>query len=71
MEILAMLDLQDQQENREQKDLTVLQDLADKLELQASRVLLACWVLLVPLALRELQDWRGRKDNWVMAGSQV
>lgn len=65
-----MLDLQDQQENREQRDLTELQDLADKLEQQASRVLLACWVLLVPLALRELQDWRDRKDNWAMAGSQ-
>lgn len=64
-----MLDPRDQQENREQRDLTELQDLADKLGWQVCRVPRACWVPLVPLALKEPQVWRDRKGNWEMAGS--
>lgn len=70
MEILAMLDPQDQQENREQQGLTELQELVVKLGWQVFKVPPACWVPLVPPALREPLDWMDRKDNWGTVGSQ-
>lgn len=65
-----MLDPQDQQENREQQDLTELQELVVKLGWQVFKVPPACWVPLVPPALREPLDWMDRKDNWGTVGSQ-
>lgn len=65
-----MLDPKDQQENREQRDRTELQDLVDKLGWQVCRVPPACWVHQDLPAPREPQDWMDRKDSWEMVGSQ-
>lgn len=69
MEIPAMPDPQDQQENREQQDLTELQELVVKLGWQVFKAHPACWVPLVLLAPREPLDWMDRKDNWGTVGS--